>query len=279
MKTTLALLAAALLAGGCSTMSHLSDSGKDDKVVFADAGTAWLSEGTFPSIDSLRGVGAGTNKDQLYEMFGRPHFQEGFVNVREWDYLFHFKTADGGVANCQYKVLFEPNYTVRSTHWKDPACADYLKFPEPQVIEKIVERIVEVEKPAEPKRVRLSTDALFPFDKSALSDLLPGGAAKLDQLVADLRGAGEYDRITIVGHTDNIGTTPYNQRLSRERAATIKQYLVAKGIQAGSIQSSGLGEAVPLVQCAPEGSRSKARIECLAPNRRVEIETYARAGM
>ena len=277
MKKTLALFCAALFAGGCSTMSHLSDDGRGDNVVFADPGTAWLTEGTFPSVDSLRGVDRGTNKDQLYEMFGRPHFQEGFVNVREWDYLFHFKREDGSVADCQYKVLFEPNYTVRSTHWKDPACADFLKFPEPRVIEKIVEKIVE--RPAEPRRVRISTDALFPFDKSALSDMLPGGAAKLDQLVADLRGAGDYDRLTVVGHTDNIGTPAYNLRLSKARAATVRQYLVAKGIAADSIQSTGLGEAVPLVQCAPEGSRSKKRIACLEPNRRVEIETYAKSGM
>lgn len=277
MNKIFALLAAALLASGCSSMSHLSDDGKDDNVVFADVETAWLPEGTFPSVDSLRGVARGMNKSQLYEMFGRPHFQEGFINVREWDYLFHFKREDGSVADCQYKVLFEPNYTVRATYWKDPSCADFLKPPEPRVVEKIVEKIVE--KPAEPRRVRISTDALFPFDKSALSDLLPGGAAKLDQLVADLRGAGDYDRVTVVGHTDNIGTSPYNLRLSKERAATVRQYLVAKGIPAANIQSNGLGEAVPLVHCSPEGGRSKARIACLAPNRRVEIETYAKAGM
>lgn len=276
MKKTLSLLAVALLAGGCSTMSTLSDNGGQDQIVFADAKDAWVPEGTFPSVDSLRGVAPGMKKDQLYEMFGRPHFREGFVNVREWDYLFHFKREDGSVADCQYKVVFDTNYLVRATYWKDPSCADFLKFPEPKVVEKIVE------KPAEPRRIRISTDALFPFDKSGLSDLLPGGAAKLDQLVEDLRGAGDYDRVTVVGHTDNIGATTYNLRLSQARAATIRQYLVAKGIPAANIQSTGLGEAVPLVDCPVKrgaNERSKSHIECLAPNRRVEIETYAKGGM
>ena len=57
-----------------------------------------------PNIESLRAVGPGVTKDQLYYLLGRPHFREGYAGVREWDYLFHFR-VDGKVVTCQYLSL------------------------------------------------------------------------------------------------------------------------------------------------------------------------------
>ncbi len=278
-----------VMQGCASSLSKLSDDGKSDQVVFPDIEKdAWLKEGTFPSMDSVRRVAPGMTKDQLYKLLGRPHFQEGMAKVREWDYIFNFRTGQGTEhVTCQYKIIFDPDYHVRSTHWRTPACDDRLAggaptpvasapaasppapAPAPVVVERIIEKAVPL---IQPKRMQLSADTLFAYKKSGLGDLLPGGIRKLDQLVADLRSSGEFDQVAVTGHTDRIGSDNYNLNLSRERAATVRDYLIAKGIPAQRITATGLGESVPLVDC-PETSRVLL-VQCLKPNRRVEIEAW-----
>ncbi len=108
--------------------------------------------------------------------------------------------------------------------------------------------------------------------KSSLSDLLPGRIQKLDQLVGALRGSGEFDQVTLTGHTNRIGSDAYNLSLSRERASTVRDYLIAKCIPAQRITATGLGEAVPLIE-RPQRSHA-VLVQCLKPNRRVEIENW-----
>ncbi|HVP31540.1 MAG TPA: OmpA family protein [Myxococcota bacterium] len=53
-------------------------------------------------------------------------------------------------------------------------------------------------------------------------------------------------KITIEGHTDVRGSDAYNQRLSEERAAAVKTYLVAQGVPADELETVGYGETRPL---------------------------------
>jgi OOP family OmpA-OmpF porin len=131
--------------------------------------------------------------------------------------------------------------------------------------------------PAAPKpaaqKVTLAADALFDFDKAVLR---PDGKAKLDKLVEDLKGL-KLEVIIAVGHTDRIGTDKYNQKLSERRAAAVKDYLVSKGIEANRIYAEGKGEKQPVTgdkckKMGPENRKNKKLIECLQPDRRVEIE-------
>lgn len=264
---------------GCTTsVSRISDDGKSDEIVFPDIQkSAWVKEGTFPSVDGLRLVAPGMTKDQIRALFGSPHFREGMMGVREWDYIFNFR-HDGGVATCQYKLIYGPDYKVRSMHWQPASCADYLKPPAPPapvVVDRVVERVVErpAERPAvEVRRIRLGTDGLFVFDKSSLADLLPGGVARLDQLAADLLTDGEIDQVRIVGHADRLGSDEYNLALSQARADTIRSYLASKGIQADRISAGGVGSTQPVVECTEKNR--PALIACLQPNRRVEIQAW-----
>jgi outer membrane protein OmpA-like peptidoglycan-associated protein len=70
-------------------------------------------------------------------------------------------------------------------------------------------------------------------------------------------------KISLVGYTDSRGGEEYNQGLSERRADAVKTYLVAHGIDAGRIQTSGRGEADPVGDNATE----KGRFE----NRRTEV--------
>lgn len=118
-------------------------------------------------------------------------------------------------------------------------------------------------------KFNLAADALFDFNKATLR---PEGKAKLDELVSKIAGV-KLEVIIAVGHTDRIGSDSYNQKLSERRAASVKEYLVAKGIDANRVYTEGKGEKNPVTkpdQC--KGPKSKKVIDCLQPDRRVDIE-------
>lgn len=259
--------AALALAAGCtSTVSRgIGDDGHAAEVVFPDIERdATQPEGTFPNLDNLRAVGAGLTKDQLYDLLGRPHFREGLFAVREWDYVFNFRSG-GGVTTCQYKVIFDKDYRARSFHWKPAACAA-------MIAPAAAGAAPPVAAPARATRqFRLSADALFAFDGI---DLQPEGRREIARLASQLEGA-RYERIEVVGHTDRLGSPAYNQRLSQKRAEAVRGALVAQGIAPSRVVASGRGETQPVVQC--DRSAKSALIACLAPNRRVDIVVEASA--
>ncbi len=123
-------------------------------------------------------------------------------------------------------------------------------------------------KPAAEK-VTLAADALFDFDKAVLRS---EGKAKLDD-VAGKMGEIKLEVIIAVGHADRFGSEAYNQQLSERRAAAVKDYLVAKGVEANRVYTEGKGSKQPVTDaklCA--GAKSKKVVDCLQPDRRVEVE-------
>lgn len=127
-------------------------------------------------------------------------------------------------------------------------------------------------KPAEQK-VKLAADTLFDFDKATLR---PEGKAKLDEIVSQL-GKYNVEVILAVGHTDRIGSDAYNQKLSERRADAVKKYLISKGVPANRVYTEGKGEKMPVTgdKCknmGPENRNNKKLIDCLQPDRRVEIQ-------
>ena len=123
-------------------------------------------------------------------------------------------------------------------------------------------------KPAAQK-VTLAADALFDFNKA---DLRPEGKAKLDKLAADIKGI-KLEVIIAVGHADRFGGDAYNQKLSEKRAEAVKAYLVSKGVEANRVYAEGKGKKQPVTkpdQC--KGAKSKKVVDCLQPDRRVDIE-------
>jgi OOP family OmpA-OmpF porin len=121
------------------------------------------------------------------------------------------------------------------------------------------------------KPISLQADALFAFDSATLTD---EGRRQLDEAVGSLTAkALENKQIQVTGHTDKIGTETYNLGLSERRAQAVRDYLVSKGLPADAISTAGIGAAQPVVSC--EGQAGAALIDCLAPNRRTEIEFSA----
>lgn len=116
---------------------------------------------------------------------------------------------------------------------------------------------------------KLSSDSLFAFGKSSLSDISDAGRAELDTLAAGLQ-ARPYERVHVIGHSDRIGNDKANVDLSTRRAAAVRAYLVEKGVPSDKITAVGRGSVEPVVEC--DDKDRQALIACLAPNRRVEIK-------
>ena len=119
------------------------------------------------------------------------------------------------------------------------------------------------------QKVKLNADFLFDFDQALLK---PEGRGALDDVAAQATQIN-IEVITVVGHTDRLGSPAYNQRLSDRRAAAVKSYLVSKGIDASRIYTEGKGKTQPVTgtQCNGVTVR-KSLVECLQPDRRVDIE-------
>ncbi|MDG5977785.1 OmpA/MotB [Hydrogenophaga taeniospiralis CCUG 15921] len=122
-----------------------------------------------------------------------------------------------------------------------------------------------------PQRVSFSADTLFGFDKATVR---PEGKAELDRF-SDQLGGTSYQSISVEGHTDRLGSTGYNQTLSDERAASVRNYLVNSGkVDPTRISAVGKSESQPVTapgDCTDRQSRAQL-INCLQPDRRVEVE-------
>jgi len=100
----------------------------------------------------------------------------------------------------------------------------------------------------------------FDFNSAKLT---PASETVLDEFVALLKLRPGAPAI-LGGHTDSKGKHEYNLKLSERRAASVRDYLVAKGIPAGSLTAKGYGETKPIAPNTTDEGR--------AQNRRVTLE-------
>ena len=287
----LSILAASVLAiTGCMGTKQVSQNISNqgtiaaEDIYFPELNKAWQKDGQFPNRENLSKIRPGVTKDELYQLIGRPHFNESH-RAREWDYIMKFYQADDSVKVCQYKVIFDENFRGQEFYWLPADCAQYAKPPAAGQTIIINQPAPIINQPAPApiaqERINLSADALFKFDKWKIEDMLPAGRASLDELVIKLR---EWEkrgdsRVNIVGHTDRLGSDEYNVRLSQRRAETVRTYLINRGVNAATLTAAGAGELQPLpeVVCSDAMPRNQL-IKCLQPNRRVTVDVavYAR---
>lgn len=128
--------------------------------------------------------------------------------------------------------------------------------------------------PPQARTINIAGDGTFAFDKATLT---PTGRGRIDSALQELKTAGIQPRsVAIVGYTDPLGSTEYNQRLSVARANAVRDYMVSQGVPAGVITTEGRGKndlKVTEADCRAQGKakRRSDLIACYEPNRRVEI--------
>ncbi len=268
--TRLALMSALVstfaLAGCTNSLSEgITAQGTLDpsNLVFPDLNDAWQLDGQFPNIENMKKIKPGIAKDELYQLIGRPHFREA-QHAHEWDYIMKFYKDDDSVQVCQYKVIFDKEFKGQQFYWLPADCAKYLVTKAP---------VVQPPAPVVHEKITLNADTLFKFDEFNLRNMLPEGRAELDKLAAKIREYGlEGDvRLNLTGHTDHKGSDEYNMTLSQNRANTVLAYLANQGINPSTMTASGAGEQYPVKQC-PANLPRQQEIDCLQPNRRVDVD-------
>ncbi|VFP83234.1 porin OmpA [Candidatus Erwinia haradaeae] len=117
----------------------------------------------------------------------------------------------------------------------------------------------------------LKSDVLFTFNQTTLT---ADGQKILDQLYNQLNNLDTKDAsIVVVGYSDRIGSSLYNQKISEKRSQSVVDYLIEKGIPADQITARGEGQSNPISAHSCESINDRqALIVCLAPDRRVEVE-------
>jgi OOP family OmpA-OmpF porin len=98
----------------------------------------------------------------------------------------------------------------------------------------------------------------FDFGKASLR---PDSYSELEELVSYMQHKDNI-KIEIAGHTDNVGKEADNLKLSQQRAETIRNYLVKKGIQPGRLVAKGYGSTQPVADNdTDEGRQLNRRTE------------------
>ena len=99
----------------------------------------------------------------------------------------------------------------------------------------------------------------FEFDKA---ELRPEDKELLSRIAGILMTSHDYT-VSVNGHTDDVGSDAYNQKLSKRRAQAVHDYLVKAGMPAEILSVEGHGKSLPLVRGTSDAARAK--------NRRVEL--------
>lgn len=128
-------------------------------------------------------------------------------------------------------------------------------------------------RPSEPvQTITLGADALFDFAASDRKALGAQGRIALDNLIANVKSNySSINQMDVFGHADPIGTAQQNERLSNERAQTVRDYLQENGLQSTRITAQGLGASALAVSTCGRSATPKD-IACNSPNRRVTVE-------
>jgi len=130
--------------------------------------------------------------------------------------------------------------------------------------ENLVQRIVRTNELTEEDRT-----VYFQFNRSTLT---PEAKDHLNSLVAVLKSDQRITEARIVGFADRIGSVSYNDRLSQQRAETVRDFLVANGYTNARVtKTNWVGKSEPTTNCSTTETRS-VLIRCLHNDRKVEVK-------
>jgi len=224
------------------------------------------SAGGTPTFDGALLVGV----PGVVSFSGGSHLHAG-VGV-EYKFAPHWSVAGEWTRTASkgtYATLTNNNVTVGLNYYFNSPAAPVVAAA---VVAPVVAPVVK-EEPVAPKKVE-------PVYKTVVSDKLvtiegtsfDTGSAKLKRAaskqldpVVDFAGKNKDANLTITGYTDNRGSAKLNDKLSAKRAASVKAYLVKKGVPANRITAEGKGMNNPIADNKTAAGREK--------NRRVEISS------
>ena len=160
----------------------------------------------------------------------------------------------------QTRVLNVPNIKERPTSFSISALSQGVGNGEPAIIKniRIAEGGVELYDKLMTDGKIVTTGIRFNVNKSTIKPESMGVINK----IAKLMNENSDVNFQIDGHTDSDGDEAFNQKLSEERAASVKNALVDLGIDASRLETKGFGESNPIDEnSTPEGKANNRRVE------------------
>lgn len=140
------------------------------------------------------------------------------------------------------------------------AVGNYMDRQEQEFRNELAGSGIEVVREGDNIRLVMPSNVTFGTDQSAISSNFYSTL----NAVADVMNKYDKTFLSIEGHTDSTGSAAHNQRLSEQRANSVKHYLAGRNIQSERLYTQGYGESLPLVSNDTAANR--------ALNRRVEIQ-------
>jgi OmpA-OmpF porin, OOP family len=119
----------------------------------------------------------------------------------------------------------------------------------------------------------LVVNVLFEFDRDGYRDIRTYSLESIDRALASLAAEKlTLQSVALVGHADRMQGRGFdaNQALSERRAKTVRELLIGRGLDPAKIRYEYKGDTQQVQQCAGVTPRA-ALLECLLPNRRVEV--------
>jgi len=117
------------------------------------------------------------------------------------------------------------------------------------------------------KMLKIGKRIQFEFNSATIK---PGSYVVLDSVADVLINHPEIQVVEIQGHTDDKGADDYNMQLSQDRANSVRDYLIAAGVDPDRLIAKGYGETKPIAPNVTSAGRAK--------NRRVEFHILSQAG-
>ena len=120
--------------------------------------------------------------------------------------------------------------------------------------------------PPKPPRVVLTASSIKISEKVQFklgsAELLPDSFGLLDEVAGVMRDYAQIERLQVEGHTDSTGSAKINKKLSKERAESVRAYLIKKGIEDKRMVAVGFGPDKPIADNAtPDGQEANRRVE------------------